>query len=154
MLKNEKPQDTSAFDNRNKLAIWLNKKNPFESSNDYINNKKFIYFNPEWLPSSRKNNKISNRIVRKYLKNKYKTVKKSGLLKNKLKSELPSLNLNKKIKKTNNQLLNEAKKDSKIKENILKKDKEHNKNINILKAQGKTKKEILKIINEYKTKVH
>lgn len=146
-IKEWKIQDTSTFDD-NKSNLLLNKKNPFESSNNkYTNNKKFVYFNPEWLPSARKNKKIGDTIVKKHLKDKYKITEKSDLLKNELKNEFPSINVNKSLKKSNNQLLDEAKSDLKIKENLLQKDKEHNFDVKTLETQGKTKTEILQILN-------
>ncbi len=170
--------DTSSFDDKNKVFWQVQDTSVFDTKKINKSNKKFIYFNPEWLISTRKHKKFNNqskKIVRKFLKNKYKIPEKTKVEKSKL---LDEINQNKKIKtnqekkivekkdiiiekklkvQKNKINLKEYKKELEVKNNILKKDKDHNKYVQdlekqvlsewVIKTKQWVKKEVLKLIN-------
>ena len=64
--------DTSVFDDKNN-SFWQVQDTSFFDTEKINNPKKnFVYFNPEWLISTRKHKKIVNKIVKKHLIKKYK----------------------------------------------------------------------------------
>ncbi len=65
-------QDTSMFDTKEDRFWQLQDTSNFDTKKVIKNDKWFIYFNPEGLPSTRKNNKRINKIVQKHLIKKYK----------------------------------------------------------------------------------
>ncbi len=156
-----KQSDLSVFNTINASSPWeLEKKNNVENSKTDLSifntdnwsipdKKKFIYFNPEWLISTRKHRRHIERVLKKHLEKKRKIINKKSLELKKFQSKVILVEKENNFKNTDIQdIIIDAKKDLKLKQSILGKDKEHNYSIKILEQQWKTRKEILHIIND------
>jgi len=139
--QNTSNNDTSAFDDVNKWQVldtsifntnentfWQIDGKSFDIEKKSKKQEWFIYFNPEWLISTRKQRKRTNKLVKKHLVKKYKI-------------------LYKKDEKIID-LISDIKKDLKKKEYILEKDRKHNLHVEILRQKWNTKKQILSILNK------
>ena len=69
-------QDTSMFNTKWNKFWQVQDTSVFDTQKNTKKDKKFIYFNPEWLISTRKHQAKVNKIIKKHLIKKFKLTKK------------------------------------------------------------------------------